>query len=108
MIRRPPRSTLFPYTTLFRSSAAAGEVHDGQAEANALEALARDRERLRGIRQIDRVRGDARHGRRRPAFADDEGDAADERVGVRSGLIVDLDGDGSGGEPWQGIGRAHV
>src|SRR3712207_9080537 len=24
MIRRPPRSTLFPYTTLFRSDAAAG------------------------------------------------------------------------------------
>src|SRR3712207_7825457 len=24
MIRRPPRSTLFPYTTLFRSSAASG------------------------------------------------------------------------------------
>src|SRR3712207_8839209 len=24
MIRRPPRSTLFPYTTLFRSSACAG------------------------------------------------------------------------------------
>src|SRR2546430_10597912 len=24
MIRRPPRSTLFPYTTLFRSTAAAG------------------------------------------------------------------------------------
>src|SRR5256712_12717827 len=31
MIRRPPRSTLFPYTTLFRSAqrgdAAAGEAH---------------------------------------------------------------------------------
>src|SRR3712207_8152774 len=26
MIRRPPRSTLFPYTTLFRSAPAAGEV----------------------------------------------------------------------------------
>src|SRR3712207_8453507 len=26
MIRRPPRSTLFPYTTLFRSVAAAGAV----------------------------------------------------------------------------------
>src|SRR3712207_8375958 len=26
MIRRPPRSTLFPYTTLFRSSAAAGRA----------------------------------------------------------------------------------
>src|SRR2546427_1741950 len=27
MIRRPPRSTLFPYTTLFRSSPAAGRIH---------------------------------------------------------------------------------
>src|SRR3712207_8503699 len=28
MIRRPPRSTLFPYTTLFRSVRHAGEVAD--------------------------------------------------------------------------------
>src|SRR2546425_1239283 len=27
MIRRPPRSTLFPYTTLFRSAAASGLAH---------------------------------------------------------------------------------
>src|SRR2546430_9979193 len=27
MIRRPPRSTLFPYTTLFRSDRAAPRVH---------------------------------------------------------------------------------
>src|SRR3712207_8719400 len=27
MIRRPPRSTLFPYTTLFRSEAAARDLH---------------------------------------------------------------------------------
>src|SRR3712207_7924539 len=27
MIRRPPRSTLFPYTTLFRSSRGIGMVH---------------------------------------------------------------------------------
>src|SRR2546430_10270664 len=27
MIRRPPRSTLFPYTTLFRSHAVAGRAH---------------------------------------------------------------------------------
>src|SRR3989442_10390362 len=27
MIRRPPRSTLFPYTTLFRSPAAGGHRH---------------------------------------------------------------------------------
>src|SRR5438034_3692868 len=30
MIRRPPRSTLFPYTTLFRSPKAA-TMHDGDA-----------------------------------------------------------------------------
>src|SRR5690554_7461997 len=28
MIRRPPRSTLFPYTTLFRSSINPDEVHE--------------------------------------------------------------------------------
>src|SRR3712207_7521317 len=28
MIRRPPRSTLFPYTTLFRSKAKAISIHD--------------------------------------------------------------------------------
>src|SRR3989475_12475685 len=27
MIRRPPRSTLFPYTTLFRSLVVAGRLH---------------------------------------------------------------------------------
>src|SRR3712207_7379539 len=33
MIRRPPRSTLFPYTTLFRSAIRVEETadHDGQA-----------------------------------------------------------------------------
>src|SRR2546422_8475370 len=28
MIRRPPRSTLFPYTTLFRSGVGADALHD--------------------------------------------------------------------------------
>src|SRR3712207_8546516 len=28
MIRRPPRSTLFPYTTLFRSARASGDVSE--------------------------------------------------------------------------------
>src|SRR3989442_4671639 len=31
MIRRPPRSTLFPYTTLFRSSTAAVEIASSAA-----------------------------------------------------------------------------
>src|SRR2546426_4400498 len=33
MIRRPPRSTLFPYTTLFRSAAVAPGLGHVQAEA---------------------------------------------------------------------------
>src|SRR6266496_5504077 len=37
MIRRPPRSTLFPYTTLFRSRAAAGLALE--ARAASLEAV---------------------------------------------------------------------
>src|SRR3712207_9579298 len=30
MIRRPPRSTLFPYTTLFRSPDPLGQLHVGE------------------------------------------------------------------------------
>src|SRR2546426_4278909 len=33
MIRRPPRSTLFPYTTLFRSRAAARTARSGSPSA---------------------------------------------------------------------------
>src|SRR3712207_8942516 len=33
MIRRPPRSTLFPYTTLFRSAPEAAHAEDGGLEA---------------------------------------------------------------------------
>src|SRR3712207_6853545 len=35
MIRRPPRSTLFPYTTLFRSRALPGGAEDGRAARRA-------------------------------------------------------------------------
>src|SRR3712207_7661083 len=41
MIRRPPRSTLFPYTTLFRSE----EVRDRKALAAAEPELRFDRQR---------------------------------------------------------------
>src|SRR2546430_11068112 len=40
MIRRPPRSTLFPYTTLFRSSAPIGAI-DIQALPRQTEACQR-------------------------------------------------------------------
>src|SRR3712207_7457872 len=49
MIRRPPRSTLFPYTTLFRSEAGTGDVSNAtghmrqiRAEIAKLSALPED------------------------------------------------------------------
>src|SRR5258708_22782417 len=50
MIRRPPRSTLFPYTTLFRSHACGADracgghdpFRDALAQARLVEALADD------------------------------------------------------------------
>src|SRR2546430_5692987 len=41
MIRRPPRSTLFPYTTLFRSIKETGTIVDARAQETLLEALER-------------------------------------------------------------------
>src|SRR2546430_12166945 len=40
MIRRPPRSTLFPYTTLFRSLQAAAAANDEANGAHYAEELA--------------------------------------------------------------------
>src|SRR5260370_23690686 len=54
MIRRPPRSTLFPYTTLFRSSVtgiAGGQpsIDDSQAEILGLSCEALGRTVLRAV-----------------------------------------------------------
>src|SRR2546430_9127340 len=56
MIRRPPRSTLFPYTTLFRSESAAGYS-------------------ARHHRIVDRVHAAVRGHRPRPDRADSVGQA---------------------------------
>src|SRR5438270_13194506 len=40
MIRRPPRSTLFPYTTLFRSQRRLCPLRSGHADAAAQAAVA--------------------------------------------------------------------
>src|SRR2546427_2322226 len=52
MIRRPPRSTLFPYTTLFRSKSLADYVHRAERLAPAqvghlVRQLAEDRKSTR-------------------------------------------------------------
>src|SRR5689334_24306709 len=48
MIRRPPRSTLFPYTTLFRSGRAPAHVHPPSAQRIAAVVSARGRRRPLG------------------------------------------------------------
>src|SRR5256885_13282486 len=48
MIRRPPRSTLFPYTTLFRSEERRDRRRVGVD--HALEVEARERDRLAALR----------------------------------------------------------
>src|SRR5258707_11644879 len=45
MIRRPPRSTLFPYTTLFRSLLGAGKERSGDQRPNDHQGEDRDCER---------------------------------------------------------------
>src|SRR2546429_5074834 len=46
MIRRPPRSTLFPYTTLFRSPGIGHDQRDASIEIDAVHALHRLIDRL--------------------------------------------------------------
>src|SRR3712207_8831977 len=62
MIRRPPRSTLFPYTTLFRSPARVVQLefmHPGGGDA-AVRPLAADREALLDLRPQAHVVEDRR------------------------------------------------
>src|SRR2546422_10226898 len=50
MIRRPPRSTLFPYTTLFRSLHADGQtVEETAAQTSLVTAVERTRACERGV-----------------------------------------------------------
>src|SRR5687768_18393708 len=69
MIRRPPRSTLFPYTTLFRSEEDVGA-------ADHLRQLAG-----LGVLRVARL---ARIHQLRPAAPDDPGDVGDRDVDRKS------------------------
>src|SRR5260221_5908896 len=50
MIRRPPRSTLFPYTTLFRSSGTLSQLRKGGGQEARTEIL---EGRSRAVEQLD-------------------------------------------------------
>src|SRR3712207_8730881 len=55
MIRRPPRSTLFPYTTLFRSFTAMLELHSAGEPVDVLTLV----EHLKQTGQLEAVGGRA-------------------------------------------------
>src|SRR3712207_7530368 len=68
MIRRPPRSTLFPYTTLFRSRQRSQELERRLVVDQRLQRLARagqeDRaQRAVAVVDVDEVGGDVGHPR---------------------------------------------
>src|SRR2546430_6340988 len=66
MIRRPPRSTLFPYTTLFRSKAGRSRLH-------------RLREVLRRTHAQDRISADLRGTQGSRAVSQSHGSAEDRK-----------------------------
>src|SRR3989454_8771425 len=55
MIRRPPRSTLFPYTTLFRSQESAVGARGGGAEAVTRVVVGEHQRRRAGDRKSTRL-----------------------------------------------------
>src|SRR2546426_6632844 len=99
MIRRPPRSTLFPYTTLFRSHVAHGVDRRERADDDFAEPHARaaDAAAHRAGDSVDLA--DARA----VAGAVAEGSVG-AGVGASVGKIHGIARDGARGE----IGRAHV
>src|SRR2546422_4199052 len=79
MIRRPPRSTLFPYTTLFRST------RQNDARVSRRPRPPRPRGRRRG-RPVGRARARG-HPRERPARAAAGGDRKSTRLNSSHGYI---------------------
>src|SRR2546430_10420346 len=80
MIRRPPRSTLFPYTTLFRSRVSAKTDRGGEVSPARIQ---RRLARLRGRTQTARL---AEAVRPQPAAASAGPDRPAARLAQRVGL----------------------
>src|SRR5574340_1850086 len=96
MIRRPPRSTLFPYTTLFRSLLELGELDDLVEAARHLalrqpehdpvdeHVLAAGNLGVKAGAQLDQRRDPARHRQRPAARLGDAGDELEHRALARA------------------------
>src|SRR3712207_7142211 len=89
MIRRPPRSTLFPYTTLFRSSGRTTSRSRGIWVATSQRSTRRSRLAL-VVPRVGRPRARARPAARRGAFLTGGGGA--RRVGGPPAPVLGLRG----------------
>src|SRR3712207_9312600 len=100
MIRRPPRSTLFPYTTLFRSLLAPLGLDVGEPR------LLLQRRLLRPGVLPRQPRPDAAHGARvaRGARAAGQGERGRDRLGSISGGRFCTPGGGALGR-WAGLAK---
>src|SRR2546430_16029955 len=106
MIRRPPRSTLFPYTTLFRSPSRAAACRAAGA-ARRIPRVARAAEHLvEGVPtggELGTVRLPEDHGARVPQPADDQG--------ILGGYLVPIERGGlpptEPGDPGHGLGAGR-
>src|SRR2546425_9566500 len=115
MIRRPPRSTLFPYTTLFRSVALAPYTTLGVGGPARWFVEATDEATLREALAWSRARGVALRmlgGGSNVVVADAGIEALVVRVGLRgvtpreAGRVVDVTA--AAGEPWDELVRESV
>src|SRR2546428_603640 len=99
MIRRPPRSTLFPYTTLFRSDGGGGQVHSGAGAAGGPAVPDADRGGGLDIGAWDGGDGPGGAGEGEGGRGDGGGgDPADVQAGGdRGGDVQEATGRGDGG-----------
>src|SRR2546430_3802551 len=92
MIRRPPRSTLFPYTTLFRSLAGdTAELILQRAAELPLDLVARRELRMPALRRVDAIAAAIPRKKRLPeprARADERDGAVGDRLSLLDGLDV--------------------
>src|SRR2546427_6955162 len=72
MIRRPPRSTLFPYTTLFRSHEQAGAQDDARDRVHAADDDHREHDERIAEVEVGRRDEAHHHGVEGPAEPDEE------------------------------------
>src|SRR5436309_9955015 len=86
MTRRPPRSTLFPYTTLFRSAAQAYQRGDSAAAVQILDATQHDIERKAGAYKMPAskaapaLKGLGEMSKKAKAFTPDSYDRSEEHT----------------------------